>query len=161
MGMDVMGKNPTTKEGEYFRNNVWWWRPLADYILATAPKEITSKCAYWQSNDGAGLNGRDSVALATFLEGEIAAGRTEAYGKRYASQLASLPKERCHICAGTGTRLPIPHCGAGDPKKGGLKCNGCGGEGYIENMGAHYPFSVANVQQFIAFLKGCGGFRIC
>ena len=22
-----------TNKGYYFRNNVWWWRPLADYIL--------------------------------------------------------------------------------------------------------------------------------
>ena len=27
MGMDVYGRNRCSKEGEYFRNNVWWWRP--------------------------------------------------------------------------------------------------------------------------------------
>jgi hypothetical protein len=32
MGMDLHGKNPTTEEGEYFRNNIWSWGPLADYI---------------------------------------------------------------------------------------------------------------------------------
>jgi hypothetical protein len=29
MGMDVYGKEPKSDKGEYFRNNVWWWRPLA------------------------------------------------------------------------------------------------------------------------------------
>ena len=23
----------SNQEGTYFRNNVWWWRPLADYTL--------------------------------------------------------------------------------------------------------------------------------
>jgi hypothetical protein len=25
--------NQTNNPGYYFRNNVWWWRPLADYVL--------------------------------------------------------------------------------------------------------------------------------
>ncbi|QOR55575.1 MAG: hypothetical protein UMS36scaffold28_65 [Phage 59_13] len=28
MGMDVYGVKPKSKQGEYFRNNVWSWRPL-------------------------------------------------------------------------------------------------------------------------------------
>jgi hypothetical protein len=32
MGMDVYGES-----GNYFRNNVWWWRPLANYCQAIAP----------------------------------------------------------------------------------------------------------------------------
>ena len=31
MGMDVYGKNQTSEKGSYFRNNVWWWRPLWNY----------------------------------------------------------------------------------------------------------------------------------
>jgi hypothetical protein len=32
MGMDVYGKAPTVEEGKYFRNNLWWWRPLWTYV---------------------------------------------------------------------------------------------------------------------------------
>ena len=32
MGFDVYGIEPKNKDGEYFRNTVWWWRPLWDYI---------------------------------------------------------------------------------------------------------------------------------
>jgi hypothetical protein len=28
MGMDVYGINPKTNNGDYFRANVWYWRPL-------------------------------------------------------------------------------------------------------------------------------------
>ena len=31
MGMDVYGRAPEKEWGEYFRSNVWWWRPLWDY----------------------------------------------------------------------------------------------------------------------------------
>ena len=31
MGMDVYGIAPEKEWGEYFRSNVWWWRPLWDY----------------------------------------------------------------------------------------------------------------------------------
>ena len=33
MGMDVYGRRPKSERGEYFRNNIWWWHPLADFIL--------------------------------------------------------------------------------------------------------------------------------
>ena len=32
MGMDVFGLAPKEEKGEYFRNNVWWWRPLWDFV---------------------------------------------------------------------------------------------------------------------------------
>ena len=32
MGMDVFGLEPRKEKGEYFRNNVWWWRPLWDFV---------------------------------------------------------------------------------------------------------------------------------
>ena len=34
MGMDVYGENPKNEKGEYFRNNVWWWRPLGDFVCS-------------------------------------------------------------------------------------------------------------------------------
>jgi len=55
MGMDVYGNAPTQKEGEYFRNNIWWWHPLADYIELVAPDEAAA-CEHWHSNDGDGLD---------------------------------------------------------------------------------------------------------
>jgi hypothetical protein len=85
VGVDVFGRQPTTKEGQHFNNSWWGWRPLANYIAHVAPTELTGKCAHWQSNDGAGLDGPDSLALATLLQGEIDSGRTSAYERRYVS----------------------------------------------------------------------------
>jgi hypothetical protein len=159
MGMDIYGKNPTSPEGEYFRNNCWYWQPLASYACEIAPA-ITANCRYWQSNDGDGLDGALSLALANTLQLEIDAGRTAAYEKRYRSEQKMAPNEPCYICAGTGTRNPVPECGAGDIVTG-LECNGCGGSGYIRPSWADDRFSEDNVKSFVAFLRTCGGFTIC
>jgi hypothetical protein len=37
MGMDVYGKDAVSEKGEYFRNNVWYWRPLWNYCIEVAP----------------------------------------------------------------------------------------------------------------------------
>ena len=160
MGMDVYGKKPTAPEGEYFRNNVWSWRPLADYVLSTAPRDLTDRCAYWHSNDGAGLDAEDSVRLADILQAEIDAGRTATYERVYASNQERTPNVPCNICAGTGRRLPIPERGAGDVATG-IKCNGCGGEGTVRPYSTMYPFSEENIVNFVRFLRACGGFDIC
>jgi hypothetical protein len=87
MGMDVYGRNPTSKEGEYFRNNVWWWRPLAEYCMEVAP-EIAARCEGWHYNDGDGLNGLDSGALAEACNGKSTAADVSG-GRKSANQRLS------------------------------------------------------------------------
>ena len=65
MGMDVVGKNPSTPEGEYFRANVWSWRPI--HALC----EIVTQTLYpeWSYNDGKGLTSQEECdRLAARLE---------------------------------------------------------------------------------------------
>lgn len=160
MGMDVFGKEPRSEQGKYFRNNVWWWRPLADYCCEVAP-EIASGCGYWQSNDGDGLDDDGAIALADALQAEINSNRADAYARRRQSEIEMMPNEPCYLCEATGTRKPVPDVGAGDLKLGGIKCNNCDGSGYVRPNADNYPFSVENVIEFIAFLRDCGGFEIC
>lgn len=151
MGMDVCGvDNPDA----YFRNNVWWWRPLADYCCDIAP-DVTSHCHYWQSNDGDGLNAGDAIALADRLEVELVAGRTEAYAAIRQAELDRIPDEPCTICGGTGLRAAPPTVGPGDEP-----CNGCDSKGKRRPFDTYYPFSADNVRKFVEFLRVCGGFEI-
>lgn len=170
MGMDVYGKN-----GAYFRNNVWWWRPLANYACIVAP-EITSKCKYWQSNDGDGLNAKDSIELANALDVELMTGRTMEYAAEYAIRMASIPDEICNLCEGTGVRTDsigvehgyvskvvpeVDNHGRPNPRAGEVGwCNGCGGAGLQRSWETSYPFSEENVKEFVTFLRECGGFEI-
>jgi len=160
MGMDVYGKKPTTEEGKYFHNSASSWHPLASYVCEVAP-QIADRCAYWHSNDGKGLNNSDAVRLADILQQEINHRRTATYARLRQSKIDMMPNERCFLCEGTGTRKPAPHVGAGDLKTDGIKCNYCRGEGHVEPSETKCPFNVENVQSFVTFLRGCGGFEIC
>lgn len=78
MGMDISGKAASSETGKYFRNNYWWWRPLARYIEAMHP-DLYAKCKYWESNDGKGLNAEDAHALGKRLILDADMGRVDAY----------------------------------------------------------------------------------
>jgi hypothetical protein len=179
MGMDVSGKNPTTEAGAYFRNNVWWWRPLAEYVCEVAP-DITAACEYWGSNDGGGLEEDDAKELAAALREEIASGRCKEYAEDYEARRKAAPRIPCRLCDATGARRDTVGVDAGfltktcpatvkdedggetpHPRAGQAGwCNACDGRGTQESYDSHYPFSVANVEEFCTFLEGCGGFEI-
>ena len=147
MGMDVYGQNPANKTGEYFRRNIWGWRPLADYTTKAAP-DITAGCRYWHTNDSDGLDATQSVKLADALQTEVDSGRTADYVEERDAALAALPRVECWLCHGAGISV-------------GLKsCNGCEGLGDTEHSDTHYPLYVEDVQQWITFLRSCGGFKI-
>ena len=97
MGMDVLGKNPVTEIGDYFRNNISWWHPLAIYCCEVA-SDITQHCKYWHSNYGDGLNNALSLALADRLEAELATGRAHLYARTHHVE----HREPCRLCESTG-----------------------------------------------------------
>lgn len=152
MGMDVVGNNPSSAKGEYFRNNCWWWRPLWAYCCevgkAIISEELAEQGGY---NDGAGLEQEECLQLADLLDVEVASGATAKWSEGYAAWLASLPQVECEICHGTGQR---------DDNIVKGTCNGCSGTGKTDDFRKHYPFSVENVTNFIVFLRECGGFSI-
>ena len=155
MGMDVFGKAPTSEEGKYFRNNVWWWHPLWSYCEEIAP-ELIPEDNPGHFNDGWGLDAEGAIALADRLAGELASGATAEYARQYQARLEALPPQTCTTCGGTGKRAEPPNIGPGS-----MPCNGCDGSGKVLSMETHYPFSEENVREFEAFLRGCGGFEIC
>lgn len=171
MGMDVFGISPKTETGEYFRNNVWWWRPLWEYCLYVAP-DICSE-VHGHTNDGDGLDATEALQLSEILRTEIWSGNTLQYQKDYYQAIADLPRQKCTICNGTGIRddqlgtdngWPLKEL---DPEVQILtgrthgSCNSCNGIGTNENWAASYPFSVDNVLKFAQFCAESGGFQIC
>lgn len=164
MGMDVYGKKPKNEAGEYFRNNVWWWRPLADYIIEQHP-DLAAGCEYWHSNDGDGLGARKAVKLADALDADLESGKVAIYAVEYAAAVAALPREECALCVGTGLRTDGVGVQYGydkprDPETGRGGCNGCSGIGTREPWAASYPFDVDNVREFATFVRASGGFEI-
>jgi len=145
MGMDVFGRRPSSEAGEYFCNNFSWWHPLAEYCCEIAPA-ITKHCKLWHSNDGDGLNAAQSLALADRIEAELATGRAHLYARAHHVR----DEVPCRICKSTGAmRAPV----------GMVECLVCGGTGYAA-ANTFNPFTVENLREFVAFLRGCGGFEI-
>jgi len=173
MGMDVIGKKPTSERGEYFRNNVWWWRPLWDYCCEVGQEVITDEIAESGSfNDGAGLDEPSARVLAQILSASIDSGHTEQWEKNQREWRASLPREACSFCNCTGISTDEVGVKNGMPERELAPevqiltgrthgwCNACQGIGTTESWLAQYPFSVENVQEFTAFLTDSGGFEI-
>lgn len=172
MGMDVYGKNPSSEAGEYFRRNVWGWRPLWKYVEDTHP-EIAGKVEYAQSNDGDGLDAENSIKLAEALKKDIWDGVADNYIALRNSYLASLTRPDCEHCQGTGIRTDAVGVENGMPERelepdmaslvGRTKgwCNGCSGEGKKDAWETNYYLDIEDIQQFSDFLEASGGFEIC
>ena len=170
MGMDVVGRKPSTKTGEYFRNNIWWWHPLWEYCHQIAPEICDG--VHGHSNDGDGLPGDGARILAQTLRWELASGRTKAYSDTFEISRLALPCRPCTHCEATGIRsdtvgnemgMPNRELTAEQAERLGRStgwCNGCGGEGTCDSWEASYFFSEENVSEFAEFLEHSGGFRI-
>lgn len=169
MGMDVYGKAATDGVGEYFRRSVWGWRPLAEYVVTRHP-QIAAGCTYWQSNDGDGLDAAGAVELAKALRADVASGRAAAYVAQRNAHLAALPRLTCRVCQGRKRRTRdddrrlVPDLvaqGRWIVPEEGIVCNGCQGEGTVEDSDTHYPLEVEDLVEFAEFCATSGGFEIC
>lgn len=170
MGMDVYGTKPKNETGEYFRRNVWGWRPLWDYCLDTF--EIVAD-VNGHDNNGDGLNAEKSAILAEQMKADIASGAAQDYITARNHKLASLERLTCEWCDGTGirtdevgmfqdmpTRELSPEMAMLTGRTHGF-CNGCSGEGKKDNWETNYQFDLEDIKEFAEFIENSGGFRIC
>jgi len=73
--------------GHYFRNNVWWWRPLWNYCAEIAPDLIDGDLMYeGHNNSGAGLDDKDAKLLGNRLLQKIREGDTDRFKKHHEEQ---------------------------------------------------------------------------
>jgi hypothetical protein len=170
MGMDVYGTKPNNETGEYFRRNVWGWRPLWDYCVDTF--EIVGD-VNGHDNNGEGLNAEKSAILAEQMKADIASGASQDYITARNHKLASLDRPTCDTCAGTGirtdevgmfqdmpTRKLSPEMASLTGRTHGF-CNACLGEGKKDHWETNYSLDLEDIEEFAEFLENCGGFKIC
>ena len=127
MGMDVYGRNPSNKTGEYFRANIFNWPKYVAVVNKVWPELNTQS---WMTNDGDGLDAKDTVALATRLE-------------RYLV---------LHVGA-----FPPP---SSEPHMGHLVLEALTKHGSTVTYCGDTDLTVEKLTQFLAFLRNCGGFHI-
>lgn len=136
VGFDVYGIKPKNKKGEYFRNNAWWWRRLADFILdhVNLPKKETE---YWHSNDGQKVSEKSALKIAAYLRDALKSKDFfEGWIKNSEKQYAERGKTSALSIIGEDAKK--------DPDFG--KCN--------------HPFDWRNVEEFAEFCENSGGFEI-
>ena len=134
--------------GAYFRNNVWWWRPLWDYVNAICDDVLTEEDHQsGHHNDGHLIDADKCQLIAERLAHELLNGGVTKFKDERQQHLDKLPNRTCTTCDGTGDR---------DSKN----CHTCDGTGEQEHWDRSYPFEEANVREFLSFIKESGGFEI-
>ena len=120
--------------GVYFRNNVWWWRPLWNYVCGSC-EDILQEDDYESgcSNDAHHITEEKASAMAKRLFELIESGDAKGYEDFHNKRA----KE------------------AEDNNKG----KKYGDDGY--DWADSYPFDVENVRSFATFCAESGGFDIC
>mgnify|MGYP005821741197 FL=1 len=150
MGMDVYGLEPANAFGKYFRNTVWSWRPLWDFVGESCDLTLEVKRS-GHFNDGLQIDKFTARRIAKTLFSLLQDGAVATYQKNQEELLKALPDDECTHCNGTGVR---------DDEYVQGECNGCGGAGKVRPFETHYLFSIENVRKFAHFCDKSGGFEI-
>ena len=152
--------------GVYFRNNVWWWRPLADLVIKLCKLLDEKQKDHLHDNGGYEYNEATANYIADTLEAFVkspVAKRSEIehrkemkkawlHNKKVNVKLKALEIE---AIARTGNKKIAP---CDYPKDLHDKWENIYRE---HDHTASYPFSLKNVKEFVKFLRQCGGFSVC
>ena len=123
MGFDIDGIKPKTEVGIYFRNNLYWWHPLWQYVCHYCDDILTPEQAeegHW--NDGVEIQACQAELIAERLQSLLASGEPRELEKRWKEAYDLVPNIECPVCKGTGlTEEELVTCGC------------CNGEGVIKD----------------------------
>ena len=154
-----------SQRGTYFRNNVWWWRPLAKYVIehTKVVSKEDQKC--WAYNDHHIVQEDEALQIAKQLRHLIKTGhakkfeqewetnrkKIEVYNEKVEKELDEHVKE---VKKKMRNDSLVPR---DFPKKDLDKWERIYKK---RNHDDSYPFSVENVEEFAEFCEHSGGFSI-
>lgn len=160
MGFDLYGTkmrnapvnydNP--EKGQYFRANVWSWRPLWDLTCQIGSDILSQRDVEAGSfNDGHLISEAKSIELADRFSVMISLGHHCDLVEKHNATMDALPLELCEHCSGTGQR---------DDEYVQGECNGCNGNGKKETVASFYRMYPDHIEEYETFLRHSGGFEI-
>ena len=118
--------------GIYFRNNVWWWRRLWQFTCMECDDILNHEDIQGgDNNSGHIITEGKASAVAKRLQERVDDGTAAKFEKEVTKYQESVEKDD-----------------NGWPKED-------------NDFMANYPFSIGNLQHFIAFCSESGGFEIC
>jgi len=155
----------TSQSGTYFRNNVWWWRPLADYVLRFTKVIPENEKEHWGYNDCYEVSQEYAEMISQQLDHLIKSGHCKAYADKFEENRKLIEKQNDVIekelelfTKKVQKKMRDDSLVPRDfPKEDYKKWNKILNK---RNSSGNYPFSVENVKEFSEFSKNSGGFSI-
>ena len=155
-----------SQAGTYFRNNIWWWRPLAHYVLEYTKVIDDNKKKYWAYNDHHIVNDKDAQEIAKQLKYLIKSGHTKGFAikwdvkrKKLEDANEAIEKELSEFEREVCLKLNKKNLAPRDfPKKDFKEWNRIYNKKFFTIN--TYPFSEKNVESFAEFCENSGGFEI-
>ena len=152
--------------GIYFRNSVWCWRPLANFMRKHCDWFTQEQQARLHDNSGFEFSEHEALTIADTLQKKVDDGTAEKdearnkknrklaekWNKGIHAQQDELEKE---VKKATGDAKLVPY---NYPEHFKKKWDDLQKQ---RDWKDSYPFEVRNVKRFIAFLRECGGFSVC
>jgi len=132
MGFDLIGLEPKNEKGDYFRNNIWWWKRLW-WFNCEVCKDILNEndMAGGYFNNGHIITKEKAAGISERLE--TALNNKEQY-EGLVKRSEDLYLEMENKIAESFGQKPAKKCS--------------------------YPFDWGNVEDFYEFVKNSGGFQI-
>lgn len=166
MGFDLYstGKH-TSEKGEYFRNNVWHWRRLADFVVEQTGVIEEQDKEHWQFNNGHEVSGEVAKQIAQQLkhlikDGTVSKAIKEVEEEEKKAERNNVQVQKLHemlrdkVEKETGKKnlAPIDYPEADHDTWEWIQKR--------YDYGSSYPFTMENVEEFIKFCEDSNGFTI-
>ena len=144
---------------------MWWWRPLADYVLRFTKVIPEDQWEGWGYNDCHEVSQQDAEMISQQLDHLIKTGHCKSYADQFErirlkieKQNDKIEKELEKFCKSVEKKLGKTNLAPNDfPKEDKEKWDTIYNK---KNHNGSYPFSVDNVKEFSEFCKNSGGFTI-
>ena len=152
--------------GDYFRSNVWWWRPLASYVIKYTGCVNEDDAEMWGTNDGHEVDDETAQQIHNQLQVLIESGHTQKFQDDYEKERLKaekhndkVEKELKKFCDSVEKKLGKTNLAPADfPKADHDEWERIY---HKRKWSASYPFSVEHVKEFAEFCRFSGGFKIC
>jgi hypothetical protein len=133
--VDLYGTKPIVQAGRHFGRTYGDWTLLGLLVLGLCDKERTSPCQEWFNNEGNGLGAEEAAALADNLQARIDDGSVDEYVTHCQHMKAQLEEAGVKRQTLPAARISPVH----------------------DSNSLHRR----DVDEFLCFLRACGGFKIC
>ena len=167
MGFDLYGQEPKNKFGEYFRQNVWGWRPIWEYVCTHHADSLDQKTLEMGNyNEGHIVSKQQATTLANKIHVDLQDGTVSDFVKMVEDSVKKakehneklefhfeLLKQEAIEISGNSNIAPVNYPNGLDGQWKFLMS--------LRDRKENYPTRIDDILAFQLFCKYSGGFSIC